>query len=408
MLSQTPNRALFRDPALAHSADEALPTLRPLEEAPSDVLNFSAVSKPSLIRDLCRASVPGWSAIPENQVVIDQLGEGLSNQNFKVHLDIPGGDGQTHTPCVLFRAYGKDVSAIYDSAIELEIVKTLAKYGIVQRLFADGEDWRIEGWHFAVALPHRSMKNPAIFLQMASHLGRLHKLSSRLDFPSHIKSLEPWTWSRFGLWAEGAVRAAKCIGLSSQNAALAEVSVEEMVAETHWLREFMTEDDPHILGSGLDVVFSHWDCQENNVLQTMHGLRFIDFEYSGMEHQAFDIATYFVECAIDYLHPSHPYFKITLSDFPSEDEMRLFCSVYLSEYLETTVRTRDIAVQVLIDRVRRFTLVNHLLWAMWSVIRAGQSPTFGKFDYLHYAHCRWFMYKWSKRAVLDAVASKQL
>ena len=49
------------------------------------------------------------------------------------------------------------------------------------------------------------------------------------------------------------------------------------------------------------MVFSHWDTQENNVLQTLYGLRFIDFEYSGMDYQAFDIASYFVECMIDHL-----------------------------------------------------------------------------------------------------------
>merc|ERR1711953_770129 len=115
------------------------------------------------------------------------------------------------------------------------------------------------------------------------------------------------------------------------------MEIEEMVAEQEWLEKFMTADDPRIHGSGLDVVFSHWDNQENNILQTHYGLRFIDFEYSGMEYQAFDIATYFVECTIDYIVDEHPFYKVSLADFPTEEEQKLFCSIYLSEYLETIV-----------------------------------------------------------------------
>jgi len=204
---------------------------------------------------------------------------------------------------------------------------------------------------------------------------------------------------RLTAWSQACEAAAKSLNDPRRKAN--DLEIEDMLQEREWLRGFLREEDPKISGSGLDIVFSHWDCQENNVLQTLYGLRFIDFEYSGMDHQAFDIACYFVECTIDYLVPNYPYYKMTLSDFPTEEEMQLFCSIYLSEYLETTVRPTDIAVSVLLDRVKRFTLANHLLWAMWSIIRASQAPTFGGFDYLHYSQCRWFMYKWSKRDILE-------
>eukprot|EP00927_Polykrikos_kofoidii_P032213 TRINITY_DN27510_c0_g1_i1.p1 TRINITY_DN27510_c0_g1~~TRINITY_DN27510_c0_g1_i1.p1 ORF type:complete len:496 (+),score=56.17 TRINITY_DN27510_c0_g1_i1:71-1558(+) len=375
-------------------------SLRPLEDAPMEVQNFSEVSKPDVIRDLCRANVPGWSTLADEHILVEQIMEGLSNQNFKVHLDMPEAQLRKYIPAVLFRAYGDGVGQIYDTETEFEIVKALTSYGILAKLYGHGEGWRIEGWLHATNLVCKSLKNPAIFLQIASSLGRMHKLANKLDFPKRIKSMDPWSVRRMAEWGNGCLRAKDLITSPEQVAFVADLGIEEMLAEREWLLEYMVADDPQISGSGLDVVFSHWDLQENNVLQTLHGLRLLDFEYSGMEHQAFDIATVFVECAIDYLHPVHPYFSVTLSDFPSEEEMRLFCSVYLSEYLESSVRSHDISVEVLIQRVRRFTLVNHLLWAMWAVIRAAQSPTYGKFDYLHYAHSRWFMYKWAKRAIL--------
>merc|ERR1712187_259767 len=165
---------------------------------------------------------------------------------------------------------------------------------------------------------------------------------------------------------------------------IAALGLSEVFAERDWLSEYVKADDPRIHGSGLDVVFSHWDNQENNILQTHYGLRLIDFEYSGMEYQAFDIASYFVECTIDYLVDKYPYYKVSLSDFPSEWEQRLFCSIYLSEYLETTVRPDDLPVSVLYDRVQRFTLLVNYLWTLWSVIRGPQAPTVNDFDYLEF------------------------
>jgi choline kinase len=371
-----------------------MPGVRPLEEVPADMLAFGNVSGDTM-RSICQASIPGWASVPSENIRIDQLCEGLSNQNFKVHLKSVTA---RMVPCVLFRVYGKDAHTLYDGELELKIVQMLSEYQVAPTIYANGEGWRIEEWHFSVPLPNRSMRNPAIFTQVAAHMGRLHKLSSRSDFPIEIRSCPVLSTSRLGTWATAFQSAAAA--LRCEEGRRQALDVDEVFSERDWLTEFVTAEDPKIKGSGLDVVFSHWDSQENNILQTQYGLRFIDFEYSGMEHQAFDIATYFVECTLDYLWDKPPFYKVSLADFPSEREQRLFCSIYLSEYLETTIRPSDLSVSVLFERVQRFVLVVHHVWAMWSVIRAPQAPTVNEFDYLEYAQTRWFMYKWAKRAVL--------
>ena len=87
---------------------------------------------------------------------------------------------------VLFRVYGKNSAKFYDPAEELKHFKLLAKYRIAPRLIVHGDGWRIEEWHDAVAVPVQKMTNPAIFTQVASQLGRFHKLHNRPDFPSDI------------------------------------------------------------------------------------------------------------------------------------------------------------------------------------------------------------------------------
>lgn len=189
---------------------------------------------------------------------------------------------------------------------------------------------------------------------------------------------------------------------------LQHLNLEELAAEQRWLRSYVTADDPHIRGSGLDVVFSHNDVQENNILQTHYGLRFIDFEYAGMDYQSFDIANYFCECGIDNLHEKYPFYSISLSDFPSEYEQSLFCSIYLSEYLESRIMLDDPAVTRLLHRVSRFVLVSHYLWTVWAVVRAPDTITFSDFDFLHYARERWDVYKRAKSELLLSQAMQTM
>jgi len=377
--------------------------VRPLEAAPDKVKNFSDVSRPEMIRSLCHSHVPGWKAFPEEELAIDQICEGLSNQLFKVHLDK---ESTGLIPCVLFRVYGKDVATLYDGEQELNIFKTLSKYQIAPKMYANGDGWRIEEWHFAVPLKTKYMRNPSILTQVASQLARLHKLSSRSDFPREILEMVPASTDRLQRWVDGCETAAAKLHQSNTcpetARRLATMNFEDIVAERDWLRKFVLEDDQKIRGSGLDVVFSHNDAQENNILQTHYGLRFIDFEYSSMDYQAYDIANYFCECTIDYTADKYPFYSQSLSDFPSEWEQRLFCAIYLSEYLESKVTLEDSSVTLLLQRVNRFTLMSHYLWTVWSVIRAPQACTFNEFDFLNYAQARWDTYMRTKRTLLEA------
>jgi len=379
------------------------PTPMPLERnnfvpwfaPPLGAQKFADYSCPETVRAICHAGVPGWVMQPMQNMTVTKLGSGLSNVNYRVSMASPA----VSVPCVLFRVYGKGMTILFDSTMEFQTFKMLSKFQIAPRLYASDDDWRIEEWHDSIPLPTRSMCNPSILAQVAAQLGRLHKISSKSDFPAKLQAEQPLHVTRLERWGDAFFQIARHPRVANT---AARMGVQEMLTERDWLAKFVAEGSSGT-GSGLDVVFSHWDCQENNVLQTPYGLRLIDFEYSGMEHQAFDIANYFVECTIDYLHDEYPYYKLGLHNLPTESEQRFFCSVYLSEYLGVAVKPEDAVVSVFLDRVQRFTLVSHLLWAFWSVIKTHQQPVDGGFDYLHCAQTRWLLYRQSKDAMLQAL-----
>lgn len=200
------------------------------------------------------------------------------------------------------------------------------------------------------------------------------------------------TITRLQDWAEEALKVS--FGSAAMQRKLESCNIAEMAAEAKKLALHLQDTNKHISGQGFDVVFSHNDVQENNMLQTQYGLRLIDFEYSGFNFQAFDIANFFCEHVMDYTHPKYPFYSANHANYPCQDEQRLFAAVYLSEYLETTVYPSDEhMVQPLLEVVNQFTQVSHMLWGLWSIIRSPQAPTYEDFDFIDYGKFRFDIYR---------------
>lgn len=396
-----------------------------VDDAPSNtsLRQFSEVSHPETIREICSRQVPGWDkyleSVGRESIKIHQLCEGLSNQIFKVYVENVGspsnGDMNSNglgVTCVLFRVYGNEVSRLYNPQNELYTYKLLANYGIAPKCYASGPGWRIEEWHHSIPLINQIMTNPSVLAQVAAQLGRFHKLAEKQrDFPRDFAERQPNVEMRLREWSIGA----KEIRFTGDNERrFKQLGVDEMITEAEWLPSFLLSENSNMKGNGLDKVMSHGDVQENNILQTAYGLRFIDFEYSGMCYQAFDIGNYFAECTIDYLHKEYPFYHVDQTKYPSEMDQRLFCAIYLSEYLEWKVLPDDPRIDDLIRTVEKFTLASHLIWALWSIVRCPGGGTFCEFDFLKYAQSRWEMYKnakselMGKRAASDATLAERL
>lgn len=81
-----------------------------------------------------------------------------------------------------------------------------------------------------------------------------------------------------------------------------------------------------------DVVLSHNDAQENNILASLSDLThtiFIDFEYTSWNPRAMDIANYFNEVMLDNAHPLGNGIKDYVENCMSESEQVLLVKEYL-------------------------------------------------------------------------------
>jgi thiamine kinase-like enzyme len=187
--------------------------------------------------------------------------------------------------------------------------------------------------------------------------------------------------------------------------------------EWTWLKEQLSHPDRHsdtytaaqAYRFIRRVAITHMDCQSLNILvpdgetpsasSADVSLRLIDFEYSGWNPVAADIANTFCEyCEMSNLQADYP------AEYPSDTQQEEFfwhyCRAYSREKYVFLPRDRDSDEwkdfsRALQHEVGRFSLLSHLGWAVWSIIKSKEEDGVD-FDYIFYAHHRMEGFDWAK------------
>jgi len=348
---------------------------------------------------LCQTSIPAWKAFSQNEFDVNHLSGGLTNELFRVILK--DAEGKRIMPqSVLFRVFGTEVGSFYDPRQEHSVFVMFANSGFGPKLFGQGEGWRIEEWHESKPLLVQELQSPAALAEVAAMMARMHKLHRNSDFPPEtVFPRESAVQLRLKQWAD---HCGQCkFRTEAQWQRIAEMRLEELLQDARdWLPAFLTPSRSPPPASGYDMVFCHNDVQENNLLRTPYGIRVIDYEYAHFNEQAADIANFWNEMTLDYCVDGAPFFSLSSTAFPTRRQQRLFASVYLSEYLEKPVNPEDdYLVEPLLAACEKFTAASHLLWGMWSLIRAVDGDD-SVFDFFGYAEARFGAYRETKRELV--------
>ncbi|XP_042198173.1 ethanolamine kinase 1, partial [Callorhinchus milii] len=104
-------------------------------------------------------------------------------------------------------------------------------------------------------------------------------------------------------------------------------------------------------------------------------VKFIDYEYSSYNYQAFDIGNHFNEFAgvaeVDY------------SLYPDKHFQLQWLTTYLEAYKRFTKKGSEVTndeVHTLFVQVNKFALASHFFWGFWALIQAKYSTI--EFDFL--------------------------
>ena len=83
------------------------------------------------------------------------------------------------------------------------------------------------------------------------------------------------------------------------------------------------------------IVFGHNDAQENNILMNIgdnHNIIVIDYEFSGWNPMAFDLAHYFNECMTDNAYPLKNGINWYTENIMQMNELEDFIKKYMETY----------------------------------------------------------------------------
>ncbi|OBA19400.1 kinase-like protein [Metschnikowia bicuspidata var. bicuspidata NRRL YB-4993] len=403
--SSSINRFVITPTQIDPSSEKTIPTIN-LNLDNTLPLDFFKQELIGLIRAL---RISKWRKVhlsPEH-IVISRILGALTNSIYKI--EYKDSDCPVQPPLLLLRVYGKNVDNLIDRDSELETLIKLSSNKIGPKLlgiFGNGRfEQFLEGF---VTLGKEDIRDPVISQILGRRMKDLH-YNIKLD--ERDKCLElPLAWLQIMKW----------ILLFENNLlhVLSEKTVEETLlmpwlkfrslvfAYRNWL--FSKYDETALSDN---YRFCHNDTQYGNLLikSTFNpkdvvqsdgdlpslntsnrrdaDLAVIDFEYSGANFPAFDIADHFSEWMSDYHDEEKPYY-IHEDKYPTQTQQFNLLKSYVeynfqfpSSNLKTKTqfrsRTDDIKslmeheVKKLYNEIIYWRATVQIFWLVWGLIQSG-------------------------------------
>ncbi len=274
---------------------------------------------------------------------------------------------------VLVRVYGNGTEKFIDHDAELHHMEVLYAHGCGSNIYAKFHNGIAYALIPGRALTRDQVREPRVAKMIAENMARMHKIVPHTIISETNRSSKLWTMMKkfLSLAPDGAD--------GFDDLTLRQRAIDAgVVSKVNLMREISTMESA-LKNCASPVVFCHNDLIYSNVILLPGGdeVRFIDYEFSMDNYQAFDVAQHFTgmvgiegELDLDSYYPG-----------------KAFQIEWIKHYL-TAYNGRDPErneLEAAYNLVCKFSVCSHLLWSIWSLLMAPIS-TFD-FDYIHF-HCQ--------------------
>ena len=303
---------------------------------------------------------------------IDKLTGGTSNDIYRVEI-LPDAE-------ILFRIYGTGIEQFIDRKQELENMRLLSEFGLGANVVAEFENGIAYQFITGKSINITDALSEDIYPLIAQKLARFHQV--------------PVMNKQNALW----LRIEKFINLVPD---FHEDIVgngmfrckQDLIKEFNFLKNILEDCDS-------PLVFCHLDLNLPNIVYDGTDVHFIDVEYAGCSHPAFDIANHFVE----FSKPKN--IEIVSSEEKKLDSMKIIPSrefrlAWIRAYFDAITDTyTEAEVDAFYELVQKFVLCSHLMWGAWSLVQASVSKI--NFDFKESAQQRLREYARMKNSVINS------
>lgn len=327
----------------------------------------------------CQAAFPEWRGLNAADFYFDEP-KGFSS--FTMGIRVADESKRVAPPAVLYRQLSGKENAILDFTTERDTFLLLGQAKVAAHCYQYDETHRLEKFYVGRTLRAGEVFDPDIQRKVANELFRLHQLQ-----PANLPE-ETFFELLFQQW--GAM--ARSV-LGEHRSAFA-ADEQEMCAD---LEEIYA---PETLGKVLRClpdrppVFCHNDTYHGNVMLLDDGtVKLLDFEFSCLNHIAFDFANLFAETVMEHGFSEPPHFRIAEARFTDADLGSLI-GFYVDNLEFVTEADRAAEIASLVAETRRALLLSDYMYAMAALPLALEPIQ--KIRFIPYAHQRFnkFLAAW--------------
>lgn len=294
----------------------------------------------------CQKLFPEWSTLSMADFEFDDP-RGFSSFTMGIRCNKPVQPG-----AVLYRWLEGKENAILDFETEKEVFLTLGAHDIAAHCHYYDKTCRIEAFHQGRSLKADDLFEPDTLRQIANQLHRFHQLvPTSLPRQSFFEMLH----HKWGKLAKRVLE--KEISSFPAN--------EQAMCEE--LREIYSPDTfvkvQQCLPGG-ELTFCHNDTYHGNIMKLDSGeIKLVDFEFSCLNHRAYDFSNLFAETVMRHQQPEYPYFRIAKPGF-GDQEIGLLINSYLDNARFESKERRQKEFQKLLRDTRTMLIMSDYKYAM--------------------------------------------
>jgi choline kinase len=342
------------------------------------------VSQIDRVLDRCRAVFPEWSSLSSADFECDDP-KGFSSLTMAVRCL-----ADVKPPAVLYRGLEGKENAILDLASERDVFLLLGEHQIAARCLHYEETHRIEEFYEGRTLTPADLTDSDVLKGIAGELYRFHRLEPDVIPEQSFFELLHAKWGRLGRSV-----------LEEQRHVFP--PDEQMMCEE--LLKILSDETAmkvqRCLPAG-PMVFCHNDTYHGNVMLLDNGdIKLLDFEFSCLNHAAFDFANLFAETVMKHGQREAPYFRIADPEYTREGIATL-----VGHYLDCGPLTGDDRASErdrLVDETEDMIMLSDYMYAM-AAIPLSVDPI-QKIRFIPYAHARFakFLEAYDERFVSSPI-----
>jgi thiamine kinase-like enzyme len=330
--------------------------------------DVSEASQVEDVLDRCRAVLPQWRMLSSDDFEWDEP-KGFSSFTMAIRClrDVD-------PPAVLYRRLEGKENAILDFATEREVFLLLGEHGLAARCLHYDNTCRIEEYYDGRTLTPADLKDSAVLKGIASELFRFHQLEpDNLPDRTFFELLH----DKWGPLARKVLE---------DQMHLFTLDEQAMCVE---LREILSEETAQKVQRCLPssvLAFCHNDTYHGNVMMLNDStIKLLDFEFSCLNHPAFDFANVFAETVMEHGHPEPPHFSVADPAYTRED-----IEVLVGHYLDCgrlSGEARAAELARLVGETQDMIMLSDYMYAMAAIPLAVHPIQ--KIRFIPYAHARW-------------------